>query len=61
MSAQSETTKLEAMYYHMREAKHVAFLESHEDYAFFRNINTFKGGKEIVDGRTIVSDPESYC
>lgn len=40
----NETTKLETMFYHMREAKHRRFLENNELYAWFRNINTFKGG-----------------
>jgi len=45
----SELTKLETMYYHMRDRKHVQFLETHELYAWFRNINTFKGSKKIID------------
>jgi hypothetical protein len=53
MSQSLEATKLEAMYYHSREPKHTAFLESHELYAWFRTINTFKGGKTIVNGRTM--------
>ena len=44
MSQSLETTKLEAMYYHSREPKHIQFIESNELYSWFRTINTFKGG-----------------
>ena len=58
MSANTEKTKLEAMYYHERLAKHRRFLENNELYAYSRTINTFKGGKEIVDGHTVVEIDE---
>lgn len=41
----SELTKLESMYFHMREPKHQQFLESNDLYRWFRQINTVKGGK----------------
>jgi hypothetical protein len=40
-----ETIKLEAMFFHMRQKKHIRFLDDHENYAVWRTINTFKGGK----------------
>lgn len=49
MSAYNERIKLETMYYHMREPKHIQFLENNENYAWFRTLNTFKGGKTITD------------
>ena len=58
MSQSLEATKLEAMYYHTREPKHIRFLESNELYAWFRTVNTFKGGKCIVNGMTIVPEAE---
>ena len=51
MSAQTELTKLETLYYHQRGPKHRKFLEHNELYAWFRTINTFKGGpndKELL-------------
>jgi hypothetical protein len=54
MSAHMELVKLEAMYYHAREPKHIKFLKTHELYAVSRTVNTFKAGKEIVEGHTVV-------
>ena len=60
MSARTELIKLEAMYYHQREARHIEFLKTHELYAWFRNINTFKGGKLIIDTENVKSTGSSF-
>jgi hypothetical protein len=58
MSARTELIKLEAMYYHQREAKHIHFLENNEVYAWFRTIGTFKAGpkEHVLLSRQIALD-----
>jgi len=55
----SELTKLETMYYHMREARHLRFLESNPSYAISRTLNTFKGGKPIIDTESMLLNQKS--
>ena len=49
MSAKSELTKLEAMYYHMREDRHIRFLESNDLYRQIRQVGHING--IMNDGR----------
>ena len=53
MGSYSELTKLEAMFYHQREDRHIAFLENNYLYAWFRTLNTFVGGKKIENNQTV--------
>lgn len=44
MSAHNERIKLETMFYHMREPKHIQFLENNREYAWWRKISKFVDG-----------------